>query len=380
MAQQITQRMASLETTDDGEDNIQQPQMYAKNSMDRFGDDMCALILSYITFEDRFRYECVSKQFQRTVFESVVDIHIYNRLIEKILSGKTIDVQMLATIAIKCANIKTIDCRGIGYTYERHIPEVLNTFRDNCRHLRDICTKLVNDSSKSLQTFGSLVTEIGSFSPYHELIDCQRLSKMSTMRISDVFDTTSGRLLVKNLRRIELRTHSSDSKELLSAFVAHNQSLKSFTVDLINLRFDKPLTEINQNMAQQMKHLKTSLEIRDDGNEDNRQQNSMDRFGDNLCALLLSYLSLEDRFRLECVSKQFQRTVFLNVMSIHINEEFVNKLIENNTIDTKYLDNISRLPALQTLVIHCRYYNNCSDNDIENLFPERPKLKLIEIY
>ncbi|CAG2117043.1 unnamed protein product, partial [Medioppia subpectinata] len=71
MAQQLTQMMASLETTDDGnEDNRRKVQLYAKDSMDRFGDDLCELLLSYFPFEDQFRCECVSKQFQRNFLVS----------------------------------------------------------------------------------------------------------------------------------------------------------------------------------------------------------------------------------------------------------------------------------------------------------------------
>ncbi|CAG2115633.1 unnamed protein product [Medioppia subpectinata] len=139
MAQQMKHMKTSLETADDGnEDNIQQPQMYAKDSLDRFGDDMFAIILSYLTIEDSFAYECVSKQFQRTVFEGVVNITLSDRFISKITKGMIIQTQLLATITTKLSNIQTIDSRGIINAYEEHIPELLNTFRNNCRHLREI--------------------------------------------------------------------------------------------------------------------------------------------------------------------------------------------------------------------------------------------------
>ncbi|CAG2110250.1 unnamed protein product [Medioppia subpectinata] len=86
MTQQTTTTKTSLETTDDGnEDNRQQPTIYVKNSMDRFGDDLYGLILSYLLLEDRFRCECVSKQFQRTVFGSVVHISIDDRFLKRLL-------------------------------------------------------------------------------------------------------------------------------------------------------------------------------------------------------------------------------------------------------------------------------------------------------
>ena len=41
---------------------------YRSDSMDRLGDDLTELILQYMTFEDKIRLECVSKQWRRLVF------------------------------------------------------------------------------------------------------------------------------------------------------------------------------------------------------------------------------------------------------------------------------------------------------------------------
>ena len=37
----------------------------AKDSMDRFGDHLTEEVLQYLTFEDKVRLECVSKQWRR---------------------------------------------------------------------------------------------------------------------------------------------------------------------------------------------------------------------------------------------------------------------------------------------------------------------------
>ena len=52
-------------------------------------------------------------------------------------------------------------------------------------------------------------------------------------------------------------------------------------------------------------------------------KNSFDHFGDDLTELMLSYLTLEDKIRLECVSKQWRRLVF--------NKQFVIELSVNNS-------------------------------------------------
>ncbi len=46
---------------------------------------------------------------------------------------------------------------------------------------------------------------------------------------------------------------------------------------------------------------------------------SFDRFGDDLCELLLSYLSISDKIRFECVSKQWKSLIFNRQQSIRIN-------------------------------------------------------------
>jgi hypothetical protein len=41
---------------------------YYFDSFDRFGDDLCQLLLSYLSISHKIRFECVSKQWQRLVF------------------------------------------------------------------------------------------------------------------------------------------------------------------------------------------------------------------------------------------------------------------------------------------------------------------------
>src|SRR5882757_1646852 len=41
---------------------------YSSDSFERFGDDLCELLLSYLSVKQKKRFECVSKQWQRLVF------------------------------------------------------------------------------------------------------------------------------------------------------------------------------------------------------------------------------------------------------------------------------------------------------------------------
>ncbi|CAG2171210.1 unnamed protein product [Oppiella nova] len=63
--------------------------VYTKDSLDRFGDDFCGVILSYLSFEGRFRYECVSKQWQRLVYKSQRELIIRDMSRGLVVSKKT---------------------------------------------------------------------------------------------------------------------------------------------------------------------------------------------------------------------------------------------------------------------------------------------------
>ncbi|CAG2111443.1 unnamed protein product, partial [Medioppia subpectinata] len=225
----MTPMKTSLVTTDDGEDeDIQQRRFCAKNSMDRFGDDLCGHILSYLSLEDRFDCECVSKQFQRTIFESVVDITLHDPYVKRSRTDIN-DMQMLATIGRKCPHIHTIDCRGISKRNQKQLRKVLAIFRDNLRH---IYCNLNRNTDKLWPKFGPLVTRIGriSLNTRQSLTHCHRLSRLRVHTLCDVFGDTFKELLVKNLKRIEFSHNISDTNELLSAFVAQNQTLRSVTI------------------------------------------------------------------------------------------------------------------------------------------------------
>jgi hypothetical protein len=49
------------------------------------------------------------------------------------------------------------------------------------------------------------------------------------------------------------------------------------------------------------------------------QFDSFDRFGDDLCEVLISYLSISDKIGFECVSKQWKSLIFNKQKSIEVN-------------------------------------------------------------
>ncbi|CAG2103467.1 unnamed protein product [Medioppia subpectinata] len=415
MAQQLTQTMASLETTDGCEDR-QQPQIYAKDSLDRFGDDLCALIVSYLSRDDRFRCECVSKQFQRTVFLTVVDITLSDRFMQKLLTNaKTIDTKMLATIAIKFANIQTIDCRGIDFEYEEHIPVVLAIFRDNCLHLREIHCNLWQNSGQTMPTIGPLVTRINVMDnnmDTQSLSHCHRLSHLSVRHLSQVFDT-SGQLMAKNLNTFELYFYSNDDYHRLSAFVAHNQSLKCLFVKCCKLFTHDTMTGLSAQLSRltQLRELTLGCVIMGIHHSldswrtigihcQQLQRLALDCYKSNLKSLdSLPYYRRLKRLRLRIYAdideivldplRHCQRLTHLDIFLVPMRAKAV-EIVSNNCpqlqylyihslMDAESLSHLSRLPALQMLVIKPNVFTDLSDNDFLDLLSRSPKLKTIKI-
>lgn len=57
---------------------------FSADSFDRFGDDLCELLLSYLSFNDKIRLECVSKQWKRLVYSKqlVLSAEVFVFIIE----------------------------------------------------------------------------------------------------------------------------------------------------------------------------------------------------------------------------------------------------------------------------------------------------------
>ena len=113
--------------------------VYAKNCFDRFGDDLTELILQYLTFEDKVRLECVSKQWRRLVFNKQFGIEILdpksehmnnfrqipliskigfkieerhnslNKLLIMLYNERQLDVESFESVLKKCPNIKHVN-------------------------------------------------------------------------------------------------------------------------------------------------------------------------------------------------------------------------------------------------------------------------------
>jgi hypothetical protein len=93
------------------------------------------------------------------------------------------------------------------------------------------------------------------------------------------------------------------------------------------------------------------------------------RICDDLCEVLLSYLSFEDKIHFECVSKQFEKCIYIKQNTIEINESRLqtknglNKLLigfEKNLIfDYKAFESVlKKLKFINNIIIDFNNYND----------------------
>ena len=133
--------------------------------MDRLGEDLTELILSYLTFEDKVRLECTAKQWRRTIFNKQYFIEINDsytyigypgennliKLFKELCDGKLmIRLRNLESLLKKCPNLCAFSTdQELGIK----LLELINKY---CPRLKELEVKEVSDEclEPSLWKFG----------------------------------------------------------------------------------------------------------------------------------------------------------------------------------------------------------------------------------
>ena len=82
---------------------------YSSDSFERFGDDLCELLLSYLSVKQKKRFECVSKQWQRLVFNKqqklIIKFSYEKKVLTQLLYPKSIGIIITySTVCLKSLN------------------------------------------------------------------------------------------------------------------------------------------------------------------------------------------------------------------------------------------------------------------------------------
>ena len=253
--------------------------MFNKNRLrrdsfdDRFCDDLTELVISYLPIEDKFRLQCVSKQFQNLIFNKIFVLNIdtddndknnLKQLIRRIpISDEfrvEINIKALTKVLKTCRLIDEINLFKslVEDDYMVHIAnveQVLNTIAESCKLLKTFTFNCYNFDH--FDHFGHslghqirslhLADPIGSRRSPLLLNFCVNIESLSNVNIKDLFH--DNQLVCKRLKRLRTLQIFDFSKEflLLKSLVSH------LTTQLTHLSLDMQLDSSDEE--------KTTLDI-----------------------------------------------------------------------------------------------------------------------
>ena len=118
------------------------------------------------------------------------------------------------------------------------------------------------------------------------------------------------------------------------------------------------MCDLNEQQLKKLKSNKTSKYLRRETvnkrclrSNSHKRQSFSERICDDLCEEILQYLSLEDKLKLEGVSKQFQRTVLKKHYELTI---VSNNISVSNKSNYVYIENtFNHLKSLEVLLKKC---------------------------
>ena len=184
-----------------------------KSFSERICDDLCEEILQYLSLEDKLRLECVSKQFQRTVFQRQLyfyiniggeddhESYLKNKNLKTYHNYYYIGDQSIDTfIALlkKCPNITSIELNGSNHYYlnydSKKVDQVFQLIIENCNNLSEVI--VLND----------IISNESNFDEFHQKFG----PKIKYLRSLKTFRKLIESNLFPNIERIEINSEAID--------------------------------------------------------------------------------------------------------------------------------------------------------------------------
>ena len=194
---------------------------YRRDSFDdRFCDDLCEDILQYLSLEDKLRFECVSKQFQRTVFQRQYELYI-----------KVQTLDSIKVVLKKCPNITSIFFDGRQVNDK--VNKVFKLVVENCNNLSEIdLSEVINDSNlqEFYRKFGTTIKSVGSY--IQDFIDLNRFPNIEEVWITYLYDHSiiAQWKLAKLKQLIIVFGLDHDEENMLKLFIDKFPTLKHLIV------------------------------------------------------------------------------------------------------------------------------------------------------
>jgi len=118
--------------------------VYSKDSFDRFGDDLCELLLSYLTFDQKLNFECVSRQWKRLIFNKqftieLVNCKFKNKLLLVPVNNKfLLNIEIFESLIRKCCFINELVIDKNCECDQNVLNIICNYFNNSFQYLKSI--------------------------------------------------------------------------------------------------------------------------------------------------------------------------------------------------------------------------------------------------
>ena len=232
---------------------------YSKNSFDRFDDDLCEFVLSYLPSKDKFKYECVCSQWQRTIYQRVnrLAIRSNDELTRILFSFCAIRCGALERFLKKCPNISQFYMEASSYLFcnnKIHITSCEGTIDISelvfkyCRHLTSIdnslfCIKELT-ARKLLEVYGPQLKSIVCFNfENFKKIDCNQFKNISRLNIFYLDhigvllldESNPSDFAIKGLTHLKISCGDSDDKSV-GTVIRNNKRLECLQISYYDCR------------------------------------------------------------------------------------------------------------------------------------------------
>jgi hypothetical protein len=221
---------------------------------DRICDDLCEVLLSYLSFEDKIRFECVSKQFQRCVYnkQNILEVNDYmieeknklNKLLIRLKANKSFNYKAFESVLKKSKFINEVIISCSFNMNHFNTEELMESIVKNCNNLKSIEFKFSKISVELVEKFGlkfgQKLCEIKFIGP-HKRDDINKYKKLlrlcpNLISFGDRYYTNlaffvdKNELLVPKLTKILTGVHS-ENIELFETFAKnYGNSLKNISI------------------------------------------------------------------------------------------------------------------------------------------------------
>jgi len=215
----------------------------------RICDDLCEVLLSYLSFEDKIRFECVSKQWKKLIFNKQFIIEVYQRSygdqiygLNQLLKGRNLDMFAFESVLTKCQFINQIT---IGFV--KNTEQVLQSITNCSNNLKKISIYFRDISRHVIKQFGikcgpkltiidfrvyrCVGTNPVSTDNYKLLIRlCPNLEQVFNVEMSAIID--GNQKLLPKLKKVII--NSTNNEEVIKTFFnGYKDSLKHLDISLV---------------------------------------------------------------------------------------------------------------------------------------------------